>query len=168
MTDNEIIKALECCSTGKSCYDVCPFDDKFGITSCTKKLSNAALDLINRQKDKIKEFDEKLIIQQGLIDYQKAEIEKLKQENEFFRKTITENAQRALEVTVEEIETAKSEAIKEFEEELECFVLNEDIEVVEPKCKDYESYINGANQFRHQIKNGINNILKEMTEVNEK
>ena len=63
------------------------------------------------------------------------------------------------------IKPAKSEAIKEFAEELEYFVLNEDIEVVEPKCKDYESYINGANQFRHQIKNGINNLVKEMTEV---
>lgn len=55
----------------------------------------------------------------------------------------------------------KSEAIKEFAEELEYFVLNEDIEVAEPKCKDYESYINGANQFRHQIKNGINSLVKE-------
>lgn len=61
----------------------------------------------------------------------------------------------------------KSVAIKEFAEELEYFVLNEDIEVVKPKCKDYESYINGANQFRHQIKNGINNLVKEMTEVEE-
>ena len=60
----------------------------------------------------------------------------------------------------------KFEAIKEFAEELEYFVLNEDIEVVKPKCKDYESYINGANQFRHQIKNGINNLVKEMTEKN--
>ena len=61
------------------------------------------------------------------------------------------------------IKEIKSEAIKEFAEELEYFVLNEDIEVVEPKCKDYESYINGANQFRHQIKNGIDNLAKEMT-----
>ena len=55
-------------------------------------------------------------------------------------------------------------------EEFEYFILNEDIEVVEPKCKDYESYINGANQFRYQIKNYINNVLKEMTkvEVNQK
>ena len=55
-------------------------------------------------------------------------------------------------------------------EEFEYFILNEDIEVVEPKCKDYESYINGVNQFRYQIKNYINNVLKEMTkvEVNQK
>ena len=58
----------------------------------------------------------------------------------------------------------KSEVIKEFAEELEYFILNEDIEVVKPKCKDYESYINGANQFRYQIKNGINKLVKEKTE----
>ena len=64
-----------------------------------------------------------------LINRQKAENEKLKQENEFFRKTITENAQRALEVTVEAIETAKSEAIKEFAEKLkmECYATYDEV-----------------------------------------
>ena len=33
---------------------------------------------INRQKEKIKEFDKKIVIQQGVIDYQKAEIERYK------------------------------------------------------------------------------------------
>ena len=68
------------------------------------------------------------------------------------------------------IKKQKSETIKEFVEKFEYFILNEDIEVVEPKCKDYESYINGVNQFRYQIKNYINNVLKEMTkvEVNQK
>lgn len=61
-------------------------------------------------------------------------------------------------------EAVKSEAIKEFEEELEYFILNEDVEIVKPKCKYYGSYINGANQFRHQIKNGIKKLVKEMTE----
>ena len=63
-------------------------------------------------------------------------------------------------------EAVKSEAIKEFEEELEYFILNEDVEIVKPKCKYYGSYINGANQFRHQIKNGIKKLVKEM-EVSE-
>lgn len=93
MTDNEIIKALECCCTlnGVGCRN-CPQYD-IHSAMCIKNLIRNALALINRQK---------------------AKIEKLKQENDFFRKTITENAQRALEVTVEEIEKAKSEAIKEF------------------------------------------------------
>ena len=101
-----------------------------------------------------------------LINRQKAEIEKLKRGVTF---TITiEDFESIKETIISNIDNKiKTEAIKEFAEELEYFVLNEDIEVVEPKCKDYESYINGANQFRHQIKNGINNIVKEMTEVQE-
>ena len=59
----------------------------------------------------------------------------------------------------------KKKAIEKFAEELEYFVLNEDVEIVKPKCKDYESYFNGANQFRHQIKNGINSLVKGRTEV---
>lgn len=93
MTDNEIIKALECCNFGYEC-DYCPDNNE---NWCVLDIKLQILDLINRQK---------------------AEIEKLKQENEFFRKTITQNAQRALEVTVEEIEKTKSEAIKEFAERL--------------------------------------------------
>ena len=52
LTDNEIIKALECCSceTIMYCEDQCPFYKK-----CMKDepLSKYALDLINRQKSEI-------------------------------------------------------------------------------------------------------------------
>ena len=128
MTDNEIIKALECCG-GSNCHE-CP------IEGCTDDIFGNALDLINRQK---------------------AEIERLKKKIDGLN-IFTKN----------HIKVIRLQEMKEFAEELEYFVLNEDIEVVEPKCKDYESYINGANQFRHQIKNGINNLVKEMTEEKEK
>ena len=88
-----------------------------------------------------------------LINRQKAEIERLKK-----------NIDGLNIFTTNHMKVIRLQAIKEFAEEFEYFVLNEGIEVVEPKCKDYESYINGANQFRYQIKNGINNIIKEMTE----
>lgn len=58
MTDNEIIKALECCVNWggtTSCAD-CPFQN----TGCLhfNKLKEV-LDLINRQKAKIKELEER-------------------------------------------------------------------------------------------------------------
>ena len=90
-----------------------------------------------------------------LINRQKDEIERL-------REIANPKCQKCVSRT---IECAKSEAIKEFAEKLEYFVSNEDVEIVKPKCRYYGSYINGANQFRHQIKNGINNIVKEMMEV---
>ena len=44
MTDNEIIKALECCNDS-NCHE-CP------IEGCTDDIFRNALDLINRQKEK--------------------------------------------------------------------------------------------------------------------
>lgn len=77
MTDNDIIKALECCFKGDKCVGHCPFhNNKHDIDICTSRLSENALDLINRLNAKNKELDEKLIIRKGLIDTQQAEIEK--------------------------------------------------------------------------------------------
>ena len=90
-----------------------------------------------------------------LINRQKAEIERLKK-----------NIDGLNIFTKNHIKVIRLQAIKEFEEELEYFILNEDVEIVKPKCKYYGSYINGANQFRHQIKNGIKKLVKEM-EVSE-
>ena len=132
MTDEQIIKALDCCHSelGNMC-SICPLFDPDN-DYCEDELHKNALNLINRQK---------------------AELERLKK-----------NIDGLNIFTTNHMKVIRVQAMKEFAEELEYFVLNEDIEVVEPKCKDYESYINGANQFRHQIKNGINNIVKEMTE----
>ena len=113
LTDNEIVKVLECCVKQRceSCLQYGMYADD---ENCMRFAMENAFDLINRLQAKNKELDEKLIIQKGLIDTQKAEIERLKEENKFHRKTITENAQRALEVTIEEVDKAKSEAYREF------------------------------------------------------
>lgn len=55
MTDNEIIKALECCKNGR-CDDRCPF---YGIKEdCEVELPEEALDLINRQQAEIERLKE--------------------------------------------------------------------------------------------------------------
>ena len=57
MTDNEIIKALECCSVGTfACDEQCPcFHSKSNlkINSCRFELICDALDFINRQQEEI-------------------------------------------------------------------------------------------------------------------
>lgn len=57
MTDNEIIKALECLTGGFNilCHE-CAFNGKF---PCRENAAKAALDLINRQKAEIEELQEK-------------------------------------------------------------------------------------------------------------
>ena len=88
MTDNEIIKALECCTTkGASCKD-CPAFMKVDRSNC-KKFFKGALDLINRQKDKIEFLEEKL-----------------------------DNLEYEFDLMREEKEAIESRAVKEFAERL--------------------------------------------------
>ena len=56
MTDNEIIKALECClpQNGKRNCDDCPYAEC--EKGCADKLTKDSLDLINHQKAEIKEL----------------------------------------------------------------------------------------------------------------
>ena len=51
MTDNEIIKALECCNTGNDCAN-CPLMRRTDI-NCGDTLKKEALDLIKRQQAEI-------------------------------------------------------------------------------------------------------------------
>ena len=92
MTDNEIIKALECCSksvTKKACKN-CPFQDKDNVRNFNcLNLEKYTFDLINRQQ---------------------AEIERLQEERDFYK------APSAL--LAKGIDAVKSEAIKEFAERL--------------------------------------------------
>ena len=105
LTDNEIIKALECCTTnGASCKD-CPAFLKVDRSNC-KKYFRGALDLINRLKE---------------------EIERLKDISDNKTKELLRyNA--SIEELHKKIETAKAEAYKECIEkakkELAPFVVN--------------------------------------------
>lgn len=94
MTDNEIIKALECCQAGNDYNTTCKKCPIKSICDDDRPLLKMALDLINRQK---------------------AEIERLKHhcfgiQNELEAYKDTFNTA---------IDEAKSEAIKEFAERLE-------------------------------------------------
>ena len=149
MTYNEIIKALECCNGWDGRCLNCPLNREG--TNCKEKLNSYTLNLINGQREEIKRLEKKANTPFAKVTFDENKL-----------KEIVSDVAKNIEFNLNLI---KSEAIKEFAEELEYFVLNEDIEVVEHKCKDYESYINGANQFRHQIKNGINNLVKDMTET---
>ena len=52
MTDNDIIKALECCSNAEPCSN-CPYQKQCDETD----LAEIALDLINRQKAEIESLE---------------------------------------------------------------------------------------------------------------
>ena len=105
MTDNEIIKALECCLILHKC-DECPCDfDTNGKTFC-KDLGLKIFDLIKRRQIYIERLQEYYRRYNDL----KEETEELHIEVEYAREKISQMK--------EFIITAKSESVREFAEKL--------------------------------------------------
>lgn len=148
MTDNEIIKALECCidsSTVLACADCPLLDTKQCLGKPKTYVSNfiveQALDLINRLKADVNNYRtrvgnqrEELARLNEQVNEQKAEIEALEMKCE---KTLYNLVERT-----------KSEAIKEFAENL----------------KDYHKNYEG---FCVVDDDDIDNLVAEMTEGRE-
>ena len=170
MTDNEIIQALECFKSEDCLGEQCPYFEMSGL--CGKPMCSDVYDFIYRQKSEIEKLTLELEGIYGGVDLYKreydiaqAEIERLQKAGEEAVSCFT-RMESLYKIKCKELEVAKSEAYREFAERFKYFVLHEDIEIVDCKCTDYQNYVNGANQFRHQVKNGIDNTLKELTEDN--
>lgn len=116
MTDNEIIKALECCTTkGASCKN-CPTFVKVDRSNC-KKAFLGALDIINRQKHDIeclKATKEELLL---VGEEHHIEEQRLRAEIERLQSHIQEGIDLAKQIP-EMLAITKAEAIKEFAERL--------------------------------------------------
>ncbi len=140
MTDEQIIKALECCATddGDDCFQ-CPYCNLFyepGNGGCVNRCRKDALELINRQKAEIESLKQ-------IIDEQDKEIIKLQKRIIFWREDLNYQPEKI-----------KSEAIKEFAERLkEEMRLDDDCDYdcinCHYECKEYIPY--------------IDNLVKEMT-----
>lgn len=118
MTDNEIIKSMQCVIGNEMLCSECTYQKVLPFPSCRRMCAKNALDLINRQKAENKRLEKELM---------KCKLEK-----------------EMLYQTVEEI---KSEAIKEFIDELKNRVVNK-----------YE--YTDIRVFKE-----IDTLVKEMTEV---
>ena len=147
MTDEQIVKALECCSLIQGECKECPCDCVMDC-DCKEMLLREAFYLINRQKARIKEFDEKIVMQMGLIEHQKAEIERLQ--------CSAKRHGKRLGSLIHHLETAKSEAYKEFAERFK-----EKASSAVTSCQGYEIYETKQYQISAV---GLDNLLKELTE----
>jgi hypothetical protein len=88
------------------------------------------------------------------------ELAKAKTEVEFLRKTIAENAQRGLQVTLEEIEKAKTEVVDEFVERLKEQPIKCGLPLFGLSTKEeIEEYFNG---IMLQVRDAIDSIAEEM------
>lgn len=108
-TDEQTVKALECCAINCSC-DGCPANYEEHDDLCARYIKRLALDLINRQKAEVEklqkvnaDLNESLRLAAEANKDLKAEVERLKTEQ-----MMAEGYADALE------ERAKVESIKEF------------------------------------------------------
>ena len=121
MNDSEIIKALEHCLVLHKCEE-CPCDfDTNGKTFCNG-LGLKILDLINRQQAEIDRLNIDLKAMRGAANSWKAEVQRICKK-EFDNIEI-------------DIETVKSEAVREFAEKLKKLAMAERI------CVEQGRYVN--------------------------
>ena len=133
MTDNEIIKAMQCVIGNDVKCSECTYQKVLPFPSCRRMCAKNALDLINRQKAEIERLQKKANTLFVKITFDRDKLQEIVDEHV-----------KNIEI---DINLAKSEAIKEFAEELKnCFAIS----------KDYLDIINI-----------IDNLVKEMTEVGE-
>lgn len=109
-TDEEIIKALECCGSGYF-EQMCPECPLYTDMNCNCFLAKFSLDLINRLKSENEGLISAQETWQKHIEKQKAEIEKLKSEVGW-RKAEHKSACEALNEAID----ARIKSIKEFVE----------------------------------------------------
>ena len=140
MTDNEIIKALECCLSGKD-YDTacmkCPIEP---ICESDDILLKYALDLINRQKAENERLEKEL---------------ELANADKVIAETHEKSAKEMFVDVTQQIKTATSEAIKECIAKVKNHIKTHCNPYGKPDF-DYDTSI--------KILNFIDNLVKEITE----
>ena len=147
ISDDEIISSLEVIATTRNCNECKIRNCKWGTCNCSQITANTALDLINRQKAEIENAKAKIKICAEVIKRQDTEIERLKTAFENSQKTSKYWHEKCGEL-VEEVQTAQSEAYKEFAERLK---------------QKSEYYENGQGwEGRICYEDDIDKLLKEM------
>ena len=124
MTDNDIIKALECCKmpVGSGACKSCPLNEirtnrRIDDESCTSIFLKNALDLINRQKAEIEELAYKL--ECLLCHATSGKLSKYTYPLDTMERYVNDTIQ-------EYCEEAQAEAIKEFAERLKQVLYNDE------------------------------------------
>jgi FtsZ-binding cell division protein ZapB len=116
MTDNEIVKALECCSTYKGKCTDCPAFVKVDRSNC-KQVLLGAIEIINRLQADKEYYKKNRDKYQDDVMFLSKQCDELQAENERLQKHIQEGIDLAKQIP-EMVATAQAEAIKEFAERL--------------------------------------------------
>ena len=121
MTDNEIIKALECCANNGDCKECAINPHKGNYGYCTSLAIKQALDLINRQKAEIERKEKELVaFSKWNKDYE-AEIYELRKSllsKENLEESFSKSVKQFDKKLAKTVKLERAEAVKEFAERL--------------------------------------------------
>ena len=122
LTDEEIVKALECCVKAPFCSDKtdCPYK---GVEDCVKRHTLDAIDLINR----LQEENERL----------RNAYKQCAWERDIFAEDMKEEIKKDCSYLMLDIKTIKAEAYKEFAERLK-FIMYPSVKL---ECKDIDNLL---------------------------
>ena len=162
-TDEEIIKAFECCSADRGDCDKCALQKECKNTPFYTAAAKVALDLINRQKAEIEKLSIELKAMRNAANSYKAECEKLrekftldfeKMESEYDRQIKAEAYKEFAERIKEEIENAYNNNSNVLHEHMSKHA----------GCPNYEfiATVQGKMTALQGLDDFIDNLLKEM------
>ena len=171
MTDNEIIKALECCTSHRgyeACIGGCPFHEQELCLKDADAVLTHSLDLINRQQAEIERLQKlqkptgaggfkvengKVVFYSDMLNgyrHEYKDLDEIVKELNLYMHTDYKNLE-LISHYQHKAQTAKTEAIKEFAERL--------------KEKSWQGM---WETIQHVDVDDIDNLVKEMTEECEK
>lgn len=153
MTDNEIIKALECCTKGIGECKNCPY---FKMIDCATQNVKDVINLINRQKEETDKLEK---VNASLTDSFEGYVKAVNR----YREAI-ERHKGIIKILENDVKSAKAEAIKEFAERLKDEIINDTAYACD--STQHNGY------YDYKIKIGdipeyIDSLVKEMTEHSE-
>lgn len=179
MTDNEIIKALECCCKNNNC-EGCPLDYLTFSSQCASELAIKSLDLINRQQEDIERLQSMNRAKLDTIHDLQADTNKLKEQLQ----NVTEkfNCQQTVYADLSKIIKNQKEEIVRLEYENEILSKNADTafqdglneaqdlyaeqvkdEIKSEAIKEFAERLKKELGFGHYIQpDQIDNLVKEM------
>ena len=108
MTDEQIVKALECCGNMNECKKECPLDDLGGIDKCIHTLMLNALALIKRQQEEIEKLNKVKVFNFNVSGTKEIMPILFCHEKELKNEAIKELAERLTDIICEKIEKSMS------------------------------------------------------------
>lgn len=160
LTDNDIVKALECCCEDSGCPAICPLKDMAYVGDCVQVKSRHALDLINRLQAENERLQNRVDEYNIQVANQREQIEKYEPiketlcvlwENMLSISVARGKEKPTLEELAEAVDYIKAEAYREFAERLKEKMVKHNFK--------YADTLFSANVATAPM---VNNLLKEM------